>query len=220
MLTFFSDLFGTYKRARDTFQRCLALCLSTRQDQLRSPVEGLTSRNVLRECNRVPTRSLPHSLCAYYNLVCENRTEWERTKLPRMFSMMCYWILRRKSLSVQFKTASWSRSRKGEIKQVKRIKLAQDERSTLRPSIRHIMEDARNERSCTLRGFEERESDHQPDTTILPSNDSTETSTARIGLSCRSLFTNSEKSPNETCPTIGILYTQNVQGLTGKDKIL
>ena len=82
------------------------------------------------------------------------------------------------------------------------------------------MEDARNERSGTLRGAGERDSGYQPDMPILPSNDSTKTSTTRIGLSCRSLFPNSEKSPNETCPTHGPIYTQNVQGLTGKDKRL
>ena len=42
----------------------------------------------------------------------------------------------------------------------------------------------------------------------------------RIGPTCRSLFPNSEKGPNETWTTHGIVYTQNVQGLTGKDKRL
>ena len=134
--------------------------------------------------------------------------------------MVRYWILERKSLSVQFETASWSRPRKGKIKQVKRTKIAQDKRSTLRPSIQQIMEDARIERSCTLRRLEERESGHQPYTPILPSNNSTKTSTARIGLSRHSLFPKSEKSHNETCPTNGTIYTQTVQGLTSKEKIL
>ena len=82
------------------------------------------------------------------------------------------------------------------------------------------MEYARKERSCTLRGAGERESCYQPDTPILPSNHSTKMSTTRIGLSFCSLFPNSEKSPNETCPTHRTIYTQNVQGITGKDKIL
>ena len=103
---------------------------------------------------------------------------------------------------------------------MKRIKIAQDECSMLRPYIRQIMEDARNEPSCTLRGFEERESGQQPDTPILPSNDSTKTSITRIGLFCRSLFPNSEKSPNETYSANGTIYSQNVQGLTGKDNRL
>ena len=42
----------------------------------------------------------------------------------------------------------------------------------------------------------------------------------RIGPYRRSLFLNIEKSPNETCPTYGTIYTKKVQGLTGKDKIL
>ena len=134
--------------------------------------------------------------------------------------MVHYWILRRKSLLVQFEIASWLRPRKGKINQVKCIKLAQVERSTQNPSIQKIMADARNERSCTLRVFGKRESGYQPNTPILPSNDTTKTSTMIIGPSCRSLFPNSEKSPNETCPTHGTIYTQNVQGLTGKYKRL
>ena len=122
--------------------------------------------------------------------------------------MVRYCILQRKSLSVQFETASRSRPRKSKMKQVKHIKLAQDERSTLKPWIQKITEDARNERSCTLRGAGERESVHQPDTPILPLNDSTKTSTMIIGLSHRSLFPNSEKSPNETCPQNRTIYMQ------------
>ena len=37
-------------------------------------------------------------------------------------------------------------------------------------------------------------------------------------MGLHSLSKDSERSPNETCPAIGIVYTQNVQGLTGKDK--
>ena len=71
-----------------------------------------------------------------------------------------------------------------------------------------------------LRSQEERESGYQPNTPILPLKDTTKTSTTRIGPFCCSLFPNSEKSPNETCPTHGTIYTQNVQVLTGKDKRL
>ena len=70
-------LSGTYERARYAFRRCLALHSSNRQHQLRSPVEGLTIRTLLRECKGVPTRSLPHSLCAYKTLVREKQTAWE-----------------------------------------------------------------------------------------------------------------------------------------------
>ena len=66
----------TYERERDAFWRCLALCSSTRQDQPRRPVEGLTSRTLLGECKRVPMSSLPHSLRAYYSPVREKRTAW------------------------------------------------------------------------------------------------------------------------------------------------
>ena len=57
---------------RDAFRRCLALRSPNRQHQPRIPVEGLTSRTLLRECKGVPKISLPHSLCAYKTLVREN----------------------------------------------------------------------------------------------------------------------------------------------------
>ena len=116
--------------------------------------------------------------------------------------------------------ASWSRPQEGKIKQLMCIKLAQVECSTLKPLIWKIMVDARNERSCMLWGAGERASGYQPNTPILQSNNTTKTCTTIIGLSCCSPLPNIEKNPNETCTTHGTIYTQNVQGLTGKDKIL
>ena len=58
----------------------------------------------------------------------------------------------------------------------------------------------------------------QSDTYILLSNESMKTSTTRTGPPRQSLSTDGERSPNETCPAIGIVYTQNVQGLTGEYK--
>ena len=103
--------------------------------------------------------------------------------------------------------------KKEKIKQVKRNILAQDKRNKPRSSIQQIMDEARSEESSLLRGFEEEESRQQSDTSILPSNEAMKTSTTRPGLPCHLLSTN-----NETCPEIGIFYTKNVQGLTGKDK--
>ena len=132
--------------------------------------------------------------------------------------MLRYWILRQKPLPVQFKQASWSKSRKEKIKQDKRNILALDERNKLRSSIPQIMDKARSEDSSSLRGFEEEESRQQSDTSILPSNKEMKTSTTRPGLPRHLLSTDSKRNLNETCPEIGIVYTQNVQGLTGKDK--
>ena len=132
--------------------------------------------------------------------------------------MVRYWILRRNPLPVQFKQASWSREREVKIKQVKRIILAQDERNKPRPSIRQITEEARSEESSSLRVFGEEDSRQQSDKSILPSNEAMKTSTTRYGLPRNLLSTDIERSPNETCPEIGIIYTQNVQGLTGKEK--
>ena len=44
------------------------------------------------------------------------------------------------------------------------------------------------------------------------------TSMTIIVLPRHSLSIDSKRSTNETCPAIGIVYTQNVKGLTGKDK--
>ena len=38
------------------------------------------------------------------------------------------------------------------------------------------------------------------------------------GQTRRSLLSSRDKSPNENCPKAGIIYTQNVQGLSGKNK--
>ena len=40
------------------------------------------------------------------------------------------------------------------------------------------------------------------------------------GHNHRSLISSRDKIPNETCPKARIIYTQNVQGLSGKDKRL
>ena len=74
--------------------------------------------------------------------------------------------------------------------------------------------------SCTLKGVGKRESGYQLDTPLLPINNTKKAGTTSTGTTYQSLFPNSEKGTNETCPKRGIIYTQNVQGLTGKDKRL
>ena len=132
--------------------------------------------------------------------------------------MVRYWILRRKPLPVQLKQESWSKSRKGKIKQVKRNILALDKRNKLRSSIPQIMDEARNEEYSLLRGFEAEESRQQSDTSILPSNEEMKTSMTIPGLPRHLLSTDSMSNPNKPAPNVGIFYTQKVQGLTGKDK--
>ena len=44
--------------------------------------------------------------------------------------------------------------------------------------------------------------------------------TIRTGPINRLLFKNNKTGPDETCPKQGIIYTQNVQVLSGKDKRL
>ena len=135
--------------------------------------------------------------------------------------MVRYWILRRESPPAKFKTSSWFRPRKGKRKQVKLTILAQAACSVRKPSIHKIMAKAMSKRSCTLQGVGERESGNEPDKPLLSTTHDTEkTGTMSSGQTRRSLFPSSDKSPNETCPKARIIYTQNVQGLSGKDKRL
>ena len=135
--------------------------------------------------------------------------------------MVRYWILRRESPPAKFETEYWFRPRRGNLKQVKLTILAQAECIVRKPSIRKIMANTMSKRSCTLQGVGERESGNEPDKTLLSTTHNTKkTGTMSSGHTCRSLFPSSDKSPNETCPKAGIIYTQNVQGLSGKDKRL
>ena len=131
--------------------------------------------------------------------------------------MVRYWILRRESPPTKFETASWFWPRKGKIKQVKFAILNQAARSVRKPSIRKIMASAMSKRYCTLQGVGERESGYKPDNPLLSTtHDTKKTGTVSSGKTRRSLFPRSDKSSNETCPKAGIIYTQNVQGLSGK----
>ena len=135
--------------------------------------------------------------------------------------MVRYWIMRIESPPAKFETASWFRPRKGKLKQVKLIILVQAARSVRKPSICKIMANAMIERSCKLQGVGERESGNEPDKPLLSTTHDTEmTGTMSSGQTRRSLFPSSDKSLNKTCPKAGIIYTQNMQGLSGKDKRL
>ena len=135
--------------------------------------------------------------------------------------MVRYRILCRESPPAKFETASWFRPRKGNLKQVKLTILAQAARSVRKPSICKIMANTMIERSCTLQGVGERESGNEPGKPLLSTTHVTDnTGTMSSGQTRQSLFPSSDKIPNETCPKAGIIYTQNVQGLSGKDKRL
>ena len=79
-----------------------------------------------------------------------------------------------------------------------------------------------SERYCTIQGVGgERESGNKPSKPlILTTNNTDKKGTTSSGQTHRSLISSRDKSPNETCPKAGIIYTQNVQGLSGKDKNL
>ena len=67
----------------------------------------------------------------------------------------------------------------------------------------------------------ERAYDNQPNEPILPVDPSTMLlDTIKYGSINRLLFKNNKSGPDETWPKQGIIYSQNVQGLSGKDKRL
>ena len=135
--------------------------------------------------------------------------------------MVRYWILRRESPPAKFETASLFWPRKGNLKQAKLTILAQAARSVQKPSICKIMANSMSERSYTLQGVGERESGNEPDKPLLSTTHDTEkTGTMSSGQTRQSLFPSSDKNNHETFPKAGIIYMQNVQGLSGKDKRL
>ena len=63
--------------------------------------------------------------------------------------------------------------------------------------------------------------DNQLNEPLLPVDPSTKIlDTIKYGPINRLLFKNNKSGSNETCPKQGIIYSQNVQGLSGKDKRL
>ena len=82
-------------------------------------------------------------------------------------------------------------------------------------------EDATSERYCTIQGVGKRGAGNKPDKPyILTTIDTEKKGTMSSGQTRRPLLSSRDKSPNETCPKAGIIYTQNVQRLSGKDKKL
>ena len=63
--------------------------------------------------------------------------------------------------------------------------------------------------------------DNQPNEPLLIEDPSTiQLDMIKDGPINRLLFKNNKSGPDETCPKQGIVYSQNVQGLPGKDKSL
>ena len=136
-------------------------------------------------------------------------------------SIMPYPIL--KPPPTNSKMASWSRPRRGKIIKVKRAKLDKAKRSASSQSIRKIMACKMNKKNRQSHDKVERELENKLNEPLFlfPVDPSTKRlDTIRAGPINRLLFKNNKSGPDETCLKQGIIYTQNVKGLSGKDKRL
>ena len=135
------------------------------------------------------------------------------------FSIVCYFIL--KPPPTNSETASWYRPIRGQIKQVKRAKLDKAKHSASKPSIRKIMAFETSKKNRQYHDEVERAYENQPNKPLLPVYPSAmRLDTIKYGPINRLLFKNKKSGPNETCPKQAIVYLQNEQGLSGKDKRL
>ena len=134
--------------------------------------------------------------------------------------MMRYLILRKKNLPANFEPASWFRPRRGTIKHVKRNKPAPKKRSAQKPWFRKIIEEQARRKSNKVVKTLEKAVDNQPSKPLPSYKRNNNTRVSRYGPTTHLLCKNSKTGPDETCPNRGVIYTQKVHGLYGKDKQL
>ena len=78
-----------------------------------------------------------------------------------------------------------------------------------------------NNKNCLSHDEVERALNNKLNEPLLPVDPSTKIlDTIKDGTINRFLFKDRKSGPDETCPKQGIIYLQNVQGLSGKDKKL
>ena len=130
--------------------------------------------------------------------------------------MFCYWILRRETPPTNPKKESWLKPRKGNLSQVNRKILMPETCSAYVPWLREIMMDQAREFSSQLQKAEKREIEHHRINPTFLSSSVEETRVGRYGPTNHSLRHRNEKGPNETCPRTGVIFTHNIQGLSGK----
>ena len=82
-----------------------------------------------------------------------------------------------------------------------------------------MKEQARRKSSEVVKVMEV-ESTNQTNNTLLPMDNFKDTCVSRYGPTPHLLRKNSKKGPDETCPCRGVIYTQNVNRLSGKEKQL
>ena len=86
-------------------------------------------------------------------------------------------------------------------------------RSNSKPSLLKIMREQAREKSRKLRNADDQETGE-----TLSSTSIEETCVNRVGTTNHSLSQHNEKGPDETCPSRGVIFTQNILGFSGKDK--
>ena len=135
------------------------------------------------------------------------------------FSIVHYLIL--KPPPTNSKMVYFSRPRRGQIKQVNCAKIDKEKRSASRPSICKIMASETSNKNCQSHDEVESAYDNQRNEPLLPVYPpKIRLETIKDGTINQLLFNNNKSGPDETCPKQGIIYLQNVQGLSGKDKRL
>ena len=124
------------------------------------------------ECLKVSTSSLMHSFCINLHLIPRSLdtegTQVGTKKCLRRFSMVRYFILRRKPPPANSETASWFRPRRGWTKHVKRAKLVRENCSASKPSIRKIMAFRISKKNPQYYDGVERAYINQPDEPLFP----------------------------------------------------
>ena len=134
--------------------------------------------------------------------------------------MVRYWILHRATPPANLEKSLWLKPRKGNISQVKRNRLTLKTCSAYTPLLREIMMDQARELSSQLRNAEKREIENHTIKPTFLSSSVEEISVVRDGPTNHSFRHCNKKVPNETCPRTGVIFTHNIQGLSGKGRKL
>ena len=134
--------------------------------------------------------------------------------------MLLYRILRRATPPANLEKALWLKPRKGKRSQVKRKRITPETFSAYTPLLREIMMYQARELSSQLQNAEKREIENHTIKPTFLSSSSEETILVRDGPTNHSFRHCNKKGPDKTCPRTGVIFTQNIQGLSGKDRKL
>ena len=103
---------------------------------------------------------------------------------------------------------------------MKRNRPASEKRSAQKPWICKILEGKVCRKSSEVVKPLEKAVGNQPAKPLPSDERNNNTRVSRDGPTTHLLCKNSKSGPNETCPSRGVIHTQNFHGLSGKDKQL